>query len=125
MGHACAPFRSSLSLLRRRTSSRLNVFNQYKQGEQTKERCVLRKLSIDWSEVKKEDRIMSQKIYETKVNNGRIELTNLPFENNQEVKVIVLPKFKLDLNALEEAQRLTSSIKGNLSDEISAERDER
>ena len=68
---------------------------------------------------------MSQKIYETKVNNGRIELTNLPFENNQEVKVIVLPKFKLDLNALEEAQRLTSSIKGNLSDEISAERDER
>jgi hypothetical protein len=125
MGHACAPFRQSHSLLPRRTSSRLNVFNQYKQGEQTKERCVLRKLSIDWSEVKKEDRIMSQKIYETKVNNGRIELTNLPFENNQEVKVIVLPKFKLDLNALEEAQRLTSSIKGNLSDEISAERDER
>jgi hypothetical protein len=42
---------------------------------------------------------MEQNVYETKVNDGRIELTNLPFENNQEVKVIVLPKFKLDLNA--------------------------
>ncbi len=68
---------------------------------------------------------MSQLVIDSKVIKGRIELNNLPFEDDQEVKVYVIPKFKLDLDSFVQAQKLTASIKGNLSDDIVAERNER
>ncbi len=68
---------------------------------------------------------MRQNVYDAKISKGCLELNNLPFADEQEVKVMIMPKFTWDEEAINEIRRLTSSIKGNLSDDISAERDER
>ena len=68
---------------------------------------------------------MRQNVYDARISKGRLEISNLPFADEQEVKVMIMPKFTWDEEAINEIRRLTSSIKGNLSDDISAERDER
>lgn len=65
---------------------------------------------------------MNQFIADTKIVKGRLELSNIPFSDNMEVKVIVIPKVNLDKMSFLKVQRLTKSIKGNLSDDIIEER---
>ncbi len=68
---------------------------------------------------------MSQIIIDTRVINGNLELQNIPLEDDTEVKVILIPKANLSKMSFQKAQRLTKSIKGNLSDDIVSERSER
>lgn len=68
---------------------------------------------------------MGKNVYDAKISKSRLELNDLPFADEQEVKVMIMPKFTWDDEAINEIRKLTSSIKGNLSDGISAERDER
>ena len=62
---------------------------------------------------------------DTHIKNGHLELNNLPFSDNMEVRVVVVPKIKLSMMSFEKAQQLTKSIKGNLSDDVDTERNER
>ena len=57
------------------------------------------------------------------IKNGHLELNDLPFSNDAAVKVIIVPKVDLEKMAFEQAQLLTQSINGNLSDDITKERD--
>ena len=68
---------------------------------------------------------MSQFIVETRIAKGRLELRNVPFPDDTEVKVFVIPKFDLSRASFHAAQKLTRGIKGNLSDSIRRDRNER
>ncbi len=68
---------------------------------------------------------MSEHIADARVSNGHLELFNLPFPDETEVKVIVVPKRIEAENRLKKIRVLTSKLKGNLSDVVVAERDER
>ena len=68
---------------------------------------------------------MSQIIVDTRVTKGNLKLPNIPLEDNTEVKVIVIPKAKLSKMSFKKTRKLTKSIKGNLSDDILSERNER
>jgi len=65
---------------------------------------------------------MSQYIIDTYIKNGNIVLNNLPFSENTNVKVIVIPKVDLSKFSFEKVQELTKGISGNLSDDIIRER---
>ncbi|EDN66473.1 conserved hypothetical protein [Beggiatoa sp. PS] len=56
------------------------------------------------------------------IKNGHLELNDLPFSNDAEVKVIIVPKVDLEKMSFERVQQLTQSISGNLSDDIIHER---
>ncbi len=62
---------------------------------------------------------------DTQINEGHLELNNLPFENGSDVKVVLIPKASLAKMSFNKAQKLTKSIKGNLSDDIVSERAEK
>jgi hypothetical protein len=68
---------------------------------------------------------MSQFVTEARIEKGRLELFNIPFSDATEVKVFVIPKVDLSRMSFLEARKLTGSIKGNLADSISRERDDR
>jgi len=68
---------------------------------------------------------MSQYSAECHVMNGRLELENLPFPNNANVRVFVFSKVDLSKMSFNRLRLLTKSVKGNLSDDIDKERDER
>ena len=68
---------------------------------------------------------MSQYVTETTLKHGHLELENLPFKDDTKVKVIVIPKVDFSQFSFLEARELTKNIKGNLSDDIIRERDER
>ena len=70
---------------------------------------------------------MSQYTSEAKIKNGHMELNKIPLPNNSEVKVIIITKtnFKKLQKDLLKARDLTKSIKGNISKEISLERQNR
>lgn len=68
---------------------------------------------------------MSQFVTEARVERGRLELFNIPFSDDTEVKVFVVPKVDLSKMSFLEARKLTSSIKGNLADSIRRERNAR
>lgn len=61
---------------------------------------------------------MSQYITETKVIKGAVELHNIPFPNETDVKVIIIPKVDIDKLLYNKAVELSKSIKGNISDDI-------
>ncbi len=61
---------------------------------------------------------MSQFITEARVARGRLKLSNVPFSDDTEVKVFVIPKVDLARASFLTAQKLTRGIKGNLSDSI-------
>lgn len=65
---------------------------------------------------------MNQFIVDTRIIKGRLELNDVPFSDEQEVKVIVIPRVKLDKMSFHKIQQLIKSIKGNLSDDIIGER---
>ena len=68
---------------------------------------------------------MSQFVTEARIEKGRLELFNIPFSDATEVKVFVIPKADLSRLSFLEARNLTRSIKANLADSISRERDDR
>lgn len=68
---------------------------------------------------------MSQFAIEARVEGERLELFNIPFSDATAVKVFVIPKVELSKMSFLEARKLNNSIKGNLTDSIRRERDER
>ncbi len=68
---------------------------------------------------------MSQFVTETFIRNGHLELNNIPFTDNIEVKVIVIPKVDFSKMSFPEIWDITQGIKGKLSGDVAKERDER
>ncbi len=68
---------------------------------------------------------MSQYAVDTHIKNGHLELDNIPFPDDVEVSVLVIPKVKLSAMSFNKVRQLTKSIKGNLSDDVETERSER
>ena len=67
---------------------------------------------------------MEQYIVDARIKNGYLSLSNLPFKEETEVKVIVMPKVKFNELSFLKIRDLTKSIKENISDEIISEREE-
>ena len=65
---------------------------------------------------------MSQIVLDSRITNGLLNLKNIPLDDNTEVKVIVIPKINLSKMSFENSQKITGKIKGNLSDDVIAER---
>lgn len=65
---------------------------------------------------------MSQFVAEARIKKGYLELYNIPFSDETEVKVIVVPKVNLAKMSFPKIIKLTKSIKGNISDDINGER---
>lgn len=65
---------------------------------------------------------MNRFVTDTRIIKGHLELSNIPFSGDLDVKVIVIPKVKLERMSFEKVQQLTKSIKGNLSDDVIGER---
>lgn len=68
---------------------------------------------------------MPQFVMETRIKKGHLELNNVPFSDETEVKIIVIPKVNLTRMSFPEIRKLTESIRGNLSDDIETERNQR
>jgi len=68
---------------------------------------------------------MKQYVADSHIRNGRLELDNIPFSDNVEVRVFVVPKVKISEMSFVRIRELTRSVKGKLSDDIDKERDER
>lgn len=68
---------------------------------------------------------MNQYTTDTKIKNGHLEIDNIPLPNNSPVKVIIIPMTNLKKlqKSLLKARDLTKSIKGNISNDISLERE--
>ncbi len=68
---------------------------------------------------------MFEHVLEAQVTNGKLEIKDVPYADGTPVKVVITPKTQDVLEGLEEIRELTAHIKGNLSDVISEERNER
>lgn len=68
---------------------------------------------------------MRQFVMETSVKKGHLELNNVPFSDETEVKIVVIPKINLPKMSFPEIRKLTEPIRGNLSDDIETERNQR
>jgi hypothetical protein len=68
---------------------------------------------------------MNQVIIETKIQDGKIALSNLPLSDDTEVRVIVIPKINLEKMGFLKSLEYTREIKGNLSEDVVKERGER
>jgi hypothetical protein len=70
-------------------------------------------------------RIMNQYVIDAKIKDGYLSIGNLPFKEETDVKVIVIPKINFKELSFAKIRELTKSIKGNISDDIISEREER
>lgn len=61
---------------------------------------------------------MRQFVVDTHVKKGPLELNNVPFSDETEVRIIVIPKVTLTKMSFPDIRKLTESIKGNLSGDI-------
>ena len=68
---------------------------------------------------------MGQFVIEARIKNGHLELDDMPFPDDTELKIIAIPKVNLAKMSFPEIQKLTKTVKGNLSDDIVADRDTR
>lgn len=66
---------------------------------------------------------MTQFIAESSIKNGRIILNKIPLKENTKVKIVLIPKVDLPAMSFSKSRKLTKGIKGNLSDDIIAERE--
>lgn len=66
---------------------------------------------------------MNQYIIDARIKDGYLTLTNLPFKET-DVKVIVIPKVNFSELSFEKIRELTKSIKGNISYDMTSEREE-
>jgi len=62
---------------------------------------------------------------DTRISNGHLTLQNLPFSDDIDIRVFIIPKIKLSEMSFNKIRKLTKPIKGNLSDDVDAERNER
>ncbi len=68
---------------------------------------------------------MSQFITEALIQNGHLELKDIPLQDGLAVKVIIAPQADLSKMSFPEIWKNAQSIRGKLASEISQERDER
>lgn len=68
---------------------------------------------------------MSQYVVDASVINGYLELKNMPFEDNMQVKVVVIPKADLSRMSFPNIWKKSEHVRQNVSQDISRERDER
>ena len=67
---------------------------------------------------------MEQYIVDARIKNGYLSIGDLPFKEETDVKVIVMPKVKFNDLSFLKIRDLTKSIKENISDDIISEREE-
>lgn len=65
---------------------------------------------------------MNQYIIDARIKNGYLSIGNLPFKDETDVKVIVIPKVNLNELYFLKIRELTKTIKENLSDSVISER---
>lgn len=68
---------------------------------------------------------MNQYVIDARIKDGYLSIENLPFKEETDVKVIVIPKINFKELSFAKIRELTKSIKGNISDDIISEREER
>ena len=66
---------------------------------------------------------MKQYLFDAKIKNGYLRLERLPIKEDMDVKVVLIPKANLDKFSFQKVKELTKNIKGNLSDDITSERE--
>ena len=66
---------------------------------------------------------MSQYVTDTRVKKGQLAISGVPFEDDQDVRVIVIPRADLQKMAYRHAQELTQSIPGEVADDVVADRE--
>lgn len=67
---------------------------------------------------------MNQYIIDAKIKDGYLSIGNLPFKEETDVKVIVIPKVNFRELSFLKIRELTKSVKGNISKDIISEREE-
>ncbi|MHB1687800.1 MAG: hypothetical protein ACYCVH_10540 [Ignavibacteriaceae bacterium] len=67
---------------------------------------------------------MNQYVIDARIKDGYLSIKDLPFKEETDVKVIVIPKINFRELSFLRIRELTKSIKGNISDDISSEREE-
>lgn len=67
---------------------------------------------------------MNQYVIDARIKDGYLSIKDLPFKEETEVKVIVIPKINFRELSFLRIRELTKSIKGNITDDISSEREE-
>ena len=60
---------------------------------------------------------------DTQIKNGHLELNNVPFSNDIDVRVLIIPKVNLSKMSFNKILKTTKLIKGNISDDINKARD--
>jgi len=65
---------------------------------------------------------MDQLMIETRVKHGQLQINNIPFADNTEVNVVVIPKVNLEKMSFSKIQALTQPIRDNLSNDIIRDR---
>ena len=68
---------------------------------------------------------MNQYVIDARIKDGYLSISNLPFKEETDVKVIVIPKVIFNELSFLKIRELTKSIKGNISDDIISEREEK
>ncbi len=66
---------------------------------------------------------MNQYVIDARIKDGYLSLKDLPFKEETEVKVIVIPKIHFRELSFLKIRELTKSIQGNISDDIISERE--
>lgn len=67
---------------------------------------------------------MNQYVTDTRVKKGSVAVSGVPFADDQDVRVIVIPRANLKQMVYREVQELTKSLSGDLAEDIRNERDE-
>jgi len=68
---------------------------------------------------------MRQFIVEAHVKKGHLQLHDVPFPDETELKVIVVPKVNLAKMSFAAMRKLTKPIRARLSEDVRTERDQR
>ena len=66
---------------------------------------------------------MNQYVIDARIKDGYLSIKDLPFKEETDVKVIVIPKINFRELSFLRIRELTKSINGNISDDISSERE--
>ena len=66
---------------------------------------------------------MNQYVIDARIKDGYLSIKDLPFKEETDVKVIVIPKINFRELSFLRIRELTKSISDNISDDISSERE--
>ena len=67
---------------------------------------------------------MNQYVIDARIKDGYLSIKDLPFKDETDVKVILIPKINFRELSFLRIRELTTSIKGDISADISSEREE-